>query len=630
MTAILALDKSRRNVAARTAGASSRERGLAAVVLHGSWQPSYSGQLGAFFVWGESWRGRPARRPSERSGATAKRVRLHPFAASIEDLRASLAELGSGLEPSPADSSVVILRLPSSTGSPLASPDLPSAGDAKTGAVELKEWRAPALHFRPEAAARLLLSLAPACDGLRARLGGSARFWISPAQLCLDLLHRQRFLPVLREEGGAIVARWVPQFEDLDTQRIAELARVLPPVCRAATTAGDEALPSSRELVRSFVAAIVDGFARESLSKQPLPKRGATRRGGAGRSVCEAWLTALSGDPVLAGDEPALARFYERYRDWLAPAYTTSVDGESFRVCFRLEPPEESPPDASSAAVSHRDWTLRYLLQATDDPSLLVPAAQVWRQRGSTAKLLDRKLQNPQEHLLRGLGAAARIVPAVETSLREAAPVASRLTTEEAYDFVRERALLLKSSGFGVLVPGFDAQLGVRVTLGRRTTDPARASGTASFGWESLVSFDWKLALGDATLTREELEALARLKQPLVQIRGRWVELRREQIAQALAFFSRKDAGELTLRDALGLTLAPGEQTGLPVVDVAAEGWFAELLDQLRQPVGRDGLTEPPGFVGSLRGYQRTGVAWLSTLRSFGLGACLADDMGLG
>ncbi len=38
----------------------------------------------------------------------------------------------------------------------------------------------------------------------------------------------------------------------------------------------------------------------------------------------------------------------------------------------------------------------------------------------------------------------------------------------------------------------------------------------------------------------------------------------------------------------------------------------------------------PPAFRGSLRDYQREGLAWLLFLQEFGFGGCLADDMGLG
>jgi len=38
----------------------------------------------------------------------------------------------------------------------------------------------------------------------------------------------------------------------------------------------------------------------------------------------------------------------------------------------------------------------------------------------------------------------------------------------------------------------------------------------------------------------------------------------------------------------------------------------------------------PGSFEGELRPYQQRGLAWLAFLSSLGLGACLADDIGLG
>jgi SNF2 family DNA or RNA helicase len=139
------------------------------------------------------------------------------------------------------------------------------------------------------------------------------------------------------------------------------------------------------------------------------------------------------------------------------------------------------------------------------------------------------------------------------------------------------------------------------------------------------------VALGDETLTREEFEQLARLKEPLVQVRGQWVELDPAQIQQALALFEQQSGdGEMSLQDALKLALAPDGQAGLPVESVEAEGWIDDLLTQLRQGAKRQKIKEPPGFTGQLRPYQKTGVSWLAALDRYGVGACLADDMGLG
>src|SRR5439155_22114828 len=123
---------------------------------------------------------------------------------------------------------------------------------------------------------------------------------------------------------------------------------------------------------------------------------------------------------------------------------------------------------------------------------------------------------------------------------------------------------------------------------------------------------------------------LARLKEPLVQVRGQWVELRPEQIEQALALFKQQDedAG-MALPDALRLALSPDGDHGLPVVKVETEGWIDDVIRDLRDGQ-REQVGELAGFVGHLRGYQKTGVSWLATMRRYGFGACLADDMGTG
>src|SRR5262249_6272869 len=191
--------------------------------------------------------------------------------------------------------------------------------------------------------------------------------------------------------------------------------------------------------------------------------------------------------------------------------------------------------------------------------------------------------------------------------------------------------LVLRANGFGVLVPGLDSRVGIHLHLGRGRSAPGKTSGPATFSQERLVEVDWQPALRGERLSRPGVAGPAPPHGPPVQVRGRWVELRPDQIQHALAFFKTHDRGsQMPLAEALGLALAPDGEAGLPVVEVSSEGWIDELLRSLRQGERRAELGEPPGFVGALRPYQRIGVSWLATLRRYGLGACLADDMGLG
>ena len=71
----------------------------------------------------------------------------------------------------------------------------------------------------------------------------------------------------------------------------------------------------------------------------------------------------LGSDPLLKLSGPAAD---DLFKSWQAWAGQGNVAGdEHFRITFRLEPPEDQS----------EPWKLTYLLQATDDPSLLVPAA---------------------------------------------------------------------------------------------------------------------------------------------------------------------------------------------------------------------------------------------------------------
>jgi SNF2 family DNA or RNA helicase len=146
---------------------------------------------------------------------------------------------------------------------------------------------------------------------------------------------------------------------------------------------------------------------------------------------------------------------------------------------------------------------------------------------------------------------------------------------------------------------------------------------------KSMVDYQWRLALGGRVLTDDELADLARVKVPLVRLRGRWVYLDADRLAAGLAFL-RRGGGSMTAGDALRtVRLLPPEELPLPVTATGGRGWLADLLagDVDR----RLELLDPPaGLTGVLRPYQRRGFSWLAFMDRLGLGACLADDMGLG
>nr|MCU0253871.1 DEAD/DEAH box helicase [Acidobacteriota bacterium] len=94
-----------------------------------------------------------------------------------------------------------------------------------------------------------------------------------------------------------------------------------------------------------------------------------------------------------------------------------------------------------------------------------------------------------------------------------------------------------------------------------------------------------------------------------------------------LAEFGRAEGG--TVRFARSqAALLDALLAALP--DAKCDDTFARLRAGLARFTGIAPADAPPGFVGTLRGYQAEGLGWLEFLREFGFGGCLADDMGLG
>ena len=149
---------------------------------------------------------------------------------------------------------------------------------------------------------------------------------------------------------------------------------------------------------------------------------------------------------------------------------------------------------------------------------------------------------------------------------------------------------------------------------------------------EEILNFHWEISLGGETLTYEELKALAELKSPLVNVRGKWVTLSAEEINAALDFWKQKGDRVISAREAVKMALGAGDEAdgALGIAGVQASGWFSDLLEQLQGSSGFEMLESPEGLQGTLRPYQSRGFSWLEFLRRWGFGACLADDMGLG
>jgi superfamily II DNA or RNA helicase len=606
------------------------------IVLHALWTGNAE-----LSVWGEQSSVERAGKPPGRPRA-APEPRSHPFACGEAILREAIGALGAPVAAQAAATGALVLRLPSSQSEPQSSPQLLRVVDADgepDQTLRLLPWEVHAIRLAPAAAVDLLLDL-PASLPVGLVVGDSLRHLAEACKFALELVARGRLRPALERRCEAWAGVWRPVTDDPDdAARIQLLIRSMPPLQRAElSVSGFEARADL--ILEGFLAAALDACARALLAGEAVAASDWDSRIS---ELIESWLLALvDDDPTVDADPWELARLAEQLEQWWA-AGQTYVAQRMFRTCFRLEVPgkaDTAEVEGSEVALGEQDpdgtsalpetWRVEFLLQHKDDPSVLVPAADVWA-HSERLSALGRMLENPQERLLGGLGHALRLWPDLAPALEQPAPTAIELTVEQAYRFLRETVPLLQQAGFSVMTPPWWRQR-LQLKLSARP-EQEWGESTGMFGADGLCAYEWKVAVGDTQLTLAELEALAELTLPLVKARGRWIALRPEDVEMALRFFKgRRATGRATaaelLHEALGVQSGP-VAAELPEIEIEAAGWLGELLklsgDRRLRPV-----PTPPSFVGELRPYQQRGLAWLSFMSSLGLGACLADDMGLG
>ena len=545
----------------------------------------------------------------------------HPFAVSSDELLQLVKKISAVIDETNFSKGSIRLLLPSTSKSPLPSPKLLSAGNGeKRSGVKISEWYVPSLMIDIALGAELLVSL-PVDPPLGVTYSDSLLFWTEVSKFNMELITRQSFAPSIEKLGDddgteTLESRWKVFLSGDDMRRIEKLSDMMPMSSMA--SAGNEDTDRAR-IVLDFINHSTDRFIREALSRPEL------RAGGTSKGMGRKWIQSLvTNSPRMKLKHGEAEILNESLNLWISALFPQNRDA-AFRTCFRIE-----PPDASD--TKDGKWKVTYHLQATDDRSLIVPAADIWKGGSSVTTFISKHFESPQERLLEDLGRVSAMFPPIEASLRDARPTSISLETGDAYLFMRDVTPLLEQAGFGILFPSWwrkgSSTLGVRLRFRPNNHSVGRKG---LLGIDGILKYDWSVALGEEALSPEEFRKLADLKVPIVNIRGRWVEVVPEEIEKAIRFFEQIHGnGEMRLGEAVHLANGSSNDAGIPVVAAETEGWIANILGSVSDGITIDDVSPPESFVGQLRPYQVRGLSWLDFLRKTGLGACLADDMGLG
>ncbi|UHA74977.1 DEAD/DEAH box helicase [Paenibacillus sp. 481] len=297
---------------------------------------------------------------------------------------------------------------------------------------------------------------------------------------------------------------------------------------------------------------------------------------------------------------------------------------------------ERSEAERSEASALASDDEL------IDESTLATPIAHI---QPVTGAFPESWADVAPQVLERAMAKVWRLLPWLELKEDNGSQLKRQLTEAEAWTFLAEGSLMLTEAGFIVVVPAWWQRVQqLKTRLRAKVKTSAGGSSQSLIGLEHMMDFDWKVAIGDLELTETEFRELAEQGRRLVRIRGQWIQLSPDDLAQIRRMVRKVGTEGLTLGEVLELHLAEAaaqaktEQDEEWEIDDMNSAWLEvelndhlrALFEQLQRNTSLPVFDPPSKLLGTLRPYQQEGYSWLTFLRRFGLGACLADDMGLG
>ena len=351
-------------------------------------------------------------------------------------------------------------------------------------------------------------------------------------------------------------------------------------------------------------------------------------------------MALLLSTPPMPGAEyltaDALAALWVSLDEWVRRAAADAGGLEAFlsaraplwrqvgRVCFHL-------------AENKKDPAYPFAFIATYAPRLSEAARVRYQPLGrALQELAGERNRGALVHLLTPVQRAAQKSDLIR-SLVDSSDIYHPLawTPDDAYRFLQE-VPLYEECGVLVRVPDWwtrRARPRVAIRIG--------SESRSRLGADSLLDLRVETVVGETALTQAEMKQLLSGGDGLVFLKGRWVEVDRDRLREALDHWKRVEqrVGADGISFAEGMRLLAGAPADLAVAEneslaswsfVDAGAWLKEVLTRLRSPGETKAVLPERELRATLRHYQETGVGWLRLLTSLGLGACLADDMGLG
>jgi len=222
--------------------------------------------------------------------------------------------------------------------------------------------------------------------------------------------------------------------------------------------------------------------------------------------------------------------------------------------------------------------------------------------------------------ILKDLRIVASHIPMLDSLMQSHGENAPRLSMDELNDLLRVMAPRMAMMGVGLLFPKSLSQL-IRPKVKLNLHVPGSAKANSFFNLADILSYQWKISLGELEIDAAEFMHEAANAKGLVKIRDQYILINDKELQQL-----QKDL------------LSKGKPGGLQLLQAAISGYIPDgevgldpsVVKHLNALLKAKPVAVPASLKANLRPYQVRGFQWLVHNAGLGMGSILADDMGLG
>ncbi len=344
-------------------------------IIHGNWIADVDDN--SFFVWGENWRSLVNADSSDRNHQLAS----HPFCLEYSDLLSVLRELklvSAKDLVKPFSSQSKTINIPSIKQSkkeilPIFSQNLSTLEIETKQKIVWHDWQISGVALTPQEAIKFLQSVPlNNLDYLSSELS----FWAHIYRWSLDLIIKGKFIPGIEQKKDQnSYSIWHPLLDsEIDRTRLAKFSQIIPPACFAYQNETGEKInrAKAQELLLDFLVKIIDAQVKERISNISFSSK---------NLAVTPWLRSLSTAPSPIETESknlnrlqnALYNWSLPFKEYIVNEHNKNLAQNRYRLALSLEPPVQKKNSKEQG-----DWSLKYYLQALDNPEFIIDAETIW------------------------------------------------------------------------------------------------------------------------------------------------------------------------------------------------------------------------------------------------------------